>query len=97
MKERLKLLRAEASDLQEKLSNNSKEQTELMIAIYKDDTKLAVGDKVLVDGKKKGVIESFVRKYSEVMPNVQYYKKDGTLGKRYERVWGFQKIEKLSE
>jgi hypothetical protein len=42
MKQKLELLRAEASDLQDKLKINSQEQTKLMIAIYKEESKLAI-------------------------------------------------------
>lgn len=47
MRKRLELLRAEANDLQQKLSENRKQETELMIEIYKEDNKLAVGDTVI--------------------------------------------------
>jgi len=97
MKQRLELLRAEASELQDKLKANNAEQTELMIAIYKEDKKLAEGDNVIVDGTKRGVIDSFKRDCGYVKPQVRMYKKDGTLGRRVESVWSFQKIAKLSE
>lgn len=68
-----------------------------MIAIYKEENKLAEGDNVIVDGSKKGVIDSFKRDFGYIKPQVRMYKKDGTLGKRVESVWGFKKIVKLSE
>jgi hypothetical protein len=99
MEKQLEQLRAEASDLEEKLNKNRKKQSELAIAIYTRDNKLAVGDKVIIGGKQKGIIDSFETKYNRlgVMPLVQLYKKDGTLGKRFQSVWRHHKVEKISE
>lgn len=98
MRKRLELLRAEANDLQQKLSDNRKEETKLMIEIYKEDNKLAVGDTVMLEGKK-GVIVEFKRKYGDIEPQVQLYNKGGELGKRIVSVWRWRadRMQKVSE
>ena len=96
MEKRLKELRAETDELREKIKVNRAEEVDIMIEIYKDKHKLAEGDKVQVDTTKTGIITSFKPDWGGIKPQVQLYKKDGTLGKRTESVWGHQKITKLS-
>lgn len=96
MEERLKELRAEADDLHAQIQLNRHQQTELMIKMFVAETKLAVGDMVIVDDTKRGIVIDYKRDYGYIKLQVQYYKKDGILGERIESVWQHQ-IAKVSK
>jgi hypothetical protein len=96
LKEKLKELEAKEETLSEELYNVKNEIKDTMRQIWREETGITEGDRVVfMDGKvtKTGKLVGMEVGYNTIYPMVKVDKKDGSPGERITRV--YQTITKL--